>query len=142
MPPVKGSKTGHIHMKRIILGALLGYIFIVLTTVTTHQLLYARMAPSEDSPRTRYLEVITATDIVLAIVGGWLCATVSLKAREATLALIIVGEISRVALALLLWSAVAHFYNVVDWIVYPPAVWLGARLGSWVVPKTVSNRSD
>jgi len=108
----------------------------------THQLLHTRMVPSEDSPRTPYLAVITATDIVLAILGGWFCATVSLKAREATLALVIVGEVSRVALALLFWSAVPHFYNFVDWIVYPPAVWLGARLGSPVVPKMISNRSD
>ena len=129
-------------MKRVILGFLLGYTFIGLTTVVTHQLLYTRMVPSEDSPRTQYLAVITATDILLAILGGWLCATVSLKAREATLALVIVGEVSRVAFALLLWSPVPHFYNFVNWIVYPPAVWLGARLGSWVVPKTASNRSD
>jgi hypothetical protein len=87
------------------------------------------------------LAVITATDILLAILGGWFCATVSLKAREATLALVIVGEVSRVALPLLLWSAVPHFYNFVDGIVYPPAVWLGARLGSRVVPKMISNRS-
>jgi hypothetical protein len=129
-------------MKRVILGFLLGYIFIGLATVMTHQLLYARMVPSEDSPRTQYLAVITATDILLAILGGWFCATVSLKAREATLALVIVGEVSRVAVALLFWSAVPHFYNFVDWIVYPPAVWLGARLGSRVVPKMISNRSD
>jgi hypothetical protein len=129
-------------MKRVILGSLLGYIFIGLTTVVTHQLLYARMVPSEDSPRTRYLAVITATDIVLAIFGGWLCATVSLKSRAATLALIIVGEVSSVTLALLLWSEVPHFYNFVDWIVYPPAVWLGAMLGSWMFPKTVSDRAD
>jgi hypothetical protein len=129
-------------MKRVVLGPLLGYIFIGVMTVMTHQLLHTRMVPSEDSPRTPYLAVITATDIVLAILGGWFCATVSLKAREATLALVIVGEVSRVALALLFWSAVPHFYNFVDWIVYPPAVWLGARLGSPVVPKMISNRSD
>ncbi len=128
-------------MKRVILGSLLGYVFIGFTTVMTHQLLYARMVPSEDSPRTGYLAVITATDMVLAILGGWLCATVSLKARAATLVLIIVGEVSRVALALLLWSEVPHFYNFLDWMIYPPAVWLGAMLGSWF-PRTVSDRSD
>lgn len=128
-------------MKRVILGSLLAYIFIGLTTVVTHQLLYARMVPPGDFPGTGYLVVITATDIVLAILGGWLCATVSLKARAATLALIIMGEVSRVALALLLWSEVPHFYNFVDWTVYPLAVWLGAMLGSGF-PRTVSNRSD
>jgi hypothetical protein len=124
-------------MKRVILGSLLGYVFIGLTTVMTHQLLYARMVPTEDSPRTRYLAVTTATDIILAILGGWLCATVSQRARGATLALVIAGEVSSVALALLLWSEVPHFYNFVSWIVYPPAVWLG----SWVVTKTASNSS-
>jgi hypothetical protein len=59
-------------MKRVILGFLLGYIFIGLMAVITHQLLYARMVPSADSPRTPYLAVITAADIVLAIFGGWL----------------------------------------------------------------------
>jgi hypothetical protein len=87
------------------------------------------------------LVVITAVDIVLAILGGWLCATVSLKARAATLALIIVGEVSRVALALLFWSEVPHVYNYLDWMIYPPAVWLGTVLGSWF-PTTVSDRSD
>ena len=62
-------------------------------------MLYARMVPSENSPRTQYLVLIAATDILLAILGGWFCATVSLKAREATLALVIVGEVSRVGLA-------------------------------------------
>ena len=104
----------------------------------THQFLYARIVPTEDSPRTSYLAVITATDIVLAILGGWLCATVSQRARGATLALVIAGELSSVALALLLWSAVPHFYNFVNWIVYPPAVWLR----SWVVTKTAPNGSD
>ena len=125
-------------MMRIIIGFLLGYIFIGLTTVMTHQLLYARMVPSADAPPTEYLTVITATDTVLAILGGWLCATVSRKARNATLALVIVGEVSQVALALLLWGSVAHFYNFVNWLVYPFAVWLGASLGIWVGP----NRYD
>ncbi len=120
-------------MKRAILGFLLGYIFIGLTTVMTHQLLYARMVPSDDLRRTSYLAAITATDILLAVLGGWFCATVSLKAREATLALVIVGEVSRVALALLFWSGAPHFYIFVGWIVYPPAVWLGgkARVAPW-----------
>ncbi len=97
---------------RIIIGFLLGYIFIGLTTVMTHQLLYALLVPSADAPRTDYLMVITATDTVLAILGGWLCATVSRKARNATLALVIVGEVSGVAMALLLWASVPHFYKL------------------------------
>ena len=131
-----------IHMKRIVLGSLLGYIFIGLTSVMTHQLLYAQMVPSEASPRTQYLAVITATDTAFAILGGWLCAAISRKRREAMLTLIVVGELSSVTLALLLWRVVPHFYNFVGWILYPPAVWLGARLGSLASPKTVSIRAE
>ncbi len=128
-------------MKRIVLGTLLGYIFIGLTAAIIHQLLYARIVPSPDSPRSPYLVAITGTDTVLAILGGWLCATLSLQAREATLALVVLGELSSVALALLFWSEVPHFYNFVAWIVYPPAVWLGAMFRSWVVPKAESRAS-
>ncbi|MDQ6759411.1 MAG: hypothetical protein M3Z32_06020, partial [Acidobacteriota bacterium] len=119
-------------LMRIVIGFLLGYSIIGLTTAMTHQLLYAQMVPSDDAPRTEYLTVITATDTVIAILGGWLCATVSREARKATLALVTVGEVSQVALALSVWGSVPHIYNFVHWIAYPFAVWLGARLGIWV----------
>src|SRR5438309_671760 len=81
---------------------------------------------------------LTATDILLAILGGCFCAAIVLNAREATLALVVVGEASSVALALLFWSEVPHFYNFVHRFVYPPAVLLGAWLVSRVVPKRMS----
>jgi hypothetical protein len=113
------------YMKRIITGFLLGYIFIEVMTAITHQLLYARMGNAQSA---RYSAVITATDTLLAILGGWLCATVSREALKAILALIIVGEVLDIAVALLWWSDVPHLYNFVHWIIYPAAVWFGARI--------------
>ena len=112
-------------MKRIITGFLLGYIFIGVTTATAHQSLYALMGQS-----TRYLAVITATDTLVAIVGGWLCARVSRKALKSILALIIVGEVFDIAVALLWWSYVPKLYNFAHWIIYPAAVWFGARMNT------------
>jgi hypothetical protein len=42
--------------------------------------------------------------------------------------LIILGELMGVASTVYLWNTVPHYYSFFLLIVYPPAVWLGAKL--------------
>jgi hypothetical protein len=117
-------------MLRKILAALLGYAFIGVLIAGTDQM-YAWMVPgfaSMKMPPTWYFVASMSTDTVYTFLGGWICALISRGDRQATLGLVILGELAGVASTVYLWNTVPHYYSFFLLIVYPPAVWLGAKL--------------
>jgi hypothetical protein len=115
-------------MLRTIVAALLGYALIGVLIAGTDQL-YARLVPGFASmPPTWYFVVSMLTDTIYTLFGGWICALISRGYQRATVGLIILGELMGVASTVYLWKTVPHFYSFFLLIVYPPAVWLGAKL--------------
>jgi hypothetical protein len=117
-------------MTRTILGAFLGYAFIgALIAGTDH--LSGQLIPGFNAMKTPpmwYFLASLATDTLYTFAGGWLCAVVSRRDLRATVGLIIIGEVMGIASTVYLWTTVPHFYSFYLLIVYPPAVWYGAKL--------------
>jgi len=117
-------------MLRIVLGCLLGYALIGVLIFGTDQL-YAHLIPGFSSmkmPPTWYFVLSMATDTLYTLIGGWLCALISRRDVQATLGLIMVGELMGIASTVYLWGKVPHFYSFYLLIMYPPAVWYGAKM--------------
>jgi hypothetical protein len=118
-------------MPRIILAALLGYALIGVLVFGTNRL-FPMLLPGFDSMKTppaSYFAISMATDTVHTLIGGWLCARISRGDMQATLALIVAGEIMGIASTIFLWGKVPHFYSFYLLIMYPAAVWYAARPG-------------
>jgi hypothetical protein len=116
-------------MLRTVLAALLGYAFIGLLIYGADQL-YSRLIPGFDSMKvapTWYFAAGMATDTLFTLVGGWLCAVISRGELQAKLGLIVLGEIMGVASTVYLWKTVPHYYSFYLLLMYPPAVWWGAK---------------
>lgn len=114
---------------RIILAALLGYALIGLLIFGTDQV-FAQVIPGFSSmkmPPTWYFLVSMVTDTVYTLIGGWLCAAISRGDRQAAWGLIVIGELAGIASTVYLWHTVPHFYSFYLLIMYPPAVWFGAK---------------
>jgi len=117
-------------MLRNILAAVLGYALIGVLIAGTDQL-YAQMVPgfgSLKTPPTWYFVVSLLTDTIYTLTGGFICALISRGDRRAALGLMVLGELMGVASTVYLWKTVPHYYSFFLLIVYPPAVWLGAKL--------------
>jgi hypothetical protein len=115
-------------MLRTLLASLLGYALIGVLIAGTDQL-YSHAVPGFGSmPPAWYFAVSLLTDTIYTLLGGWMCALISRGDPRATLGLIILGELMGVASTVYLWKAVPHYYSFFLLIVYPPAVWFGAKL--------------
>src|SRR5580700_792638 len=97
-------------MARIILAALAGYAFIgVLVFGTDH--LFTMLVPGFGPmamPPPSYFAISMATDTVYTGIGGWLCAKISRGDIQATVSLIVLGEIMGIASTVLLWGKAPH----------------------------------
>jgi hypothetical protein len=118
-------------MRRTILPAICGYaLFLVLMVMT--DVVAAAAIPALRSRTTRppagYLGFSLVTGLVYAAAGGRLCARVARERRSAaTWALIVLGELIGLASTIASWKAGAHWYAVGLLVLFPFAVWLGAR---------------
>ncbi len=117
-------------MLRIILAALAGYIAIGILIAGTDQL-YAALIPgfhASPVPPLNYFLFAMVTDTIYTYIGGWVCGVISRRDLQATLGLIILGEVMGVASTVYLWETAPHFYSFYLLIMYPLAVWYGAKL--------------
>ena len=120
-------------MLRSIVAVVGSYVAIGLLVVLTDQLA-AALIPGFKSTATLpiyYFVLSVVTDTVYSVLGGYLCSLIAReRSQNATLGLIIFGEILGVASTVLFWRSVPHWFSFALLIVYPPAVWVGSRLRS------------
>jgi hypothetical protein len=120
-------------MGRIIAAALVGYVAIGVLVVTTDKVIEA-IIPGFATLEVRpllYFIVSLATDFVYSVLGGYLCCVIARdRCRNATLVLLIGGELIGIASQLALWHTVPHWFGIVLLLLYPPAVWIGSSLRS------------
>jgi hypothetical protein len=122
-------------MGRIIAAAVVGYVAIGVLVVTTDKVLAAIIPgfATLEVPPLLYFIVSLTTDSLYSVVGGYLCCVIARdRCRDATLALIIGGELIGLASQIALWRTVPHWFGVVLLLLYPPAVWIGSSLRSRV----------
>jgi hypothetical protein len=113
-------------MLRVILGALLGYAFIGLLIFATDQF-YAKQFDLH-TPPAAYYQLAMLTDTIFTFAGGWLCGLISRGDSRALWGLILMGELMGVASTAYLWHTAPHYYSFYLLVMYPPAVWFGAKI--------------
>jgi hypothetical protein len=120
-------------MIRIVGAVLAGYVAIGVLVVLTDQI-FAVAVPGFRAtipPPLYYFVIVTITDALYSIAGGYLCAVIARAAvRKATLSLMIFGEIMGVASTILQWHAEPHWAAIALLVLYPIAVWIGSKLRS------------
>jgi hypothetical protein len=112
------------------LATATGYMLIGVLIGGTDQL-FSRLVPGFSSmkqPPIWYFTISMATDTIYTLIGGWVCAVISRSDVQATLGLILLGELMAIASTVYLWHTVPHFYSFYLLLVYPPAIWYGAKL--------------
>jgi hypothetical protein len=118
-------------MVRNIVAVVAGYVAMGLLVVATDQV-FAAVIPGFKSmpmPPAYYFVISLITDSVYAAVGGYLCSRIAQPPhRNATLGLIIFGELMGVATTIVFWKFIPHWFSFALLILYPPAVWIGSRL--------------
>lgn len=127
-------------MLRIALAVILGYVLIGLLVVGTDQL-FALAIPGFDTmvPRPAFYYAISLiASTVYSIIGGWTCAAIARTRVElAAKALIVLGELAGLAATVMLWKIAPHYYNLTLLLLYPIAVWFGAKSFVWTRPVRV-----
>jgi len=115
-------------MLRIVLGALAGYAFIGVLIFGADQV-YAQLIPAIHSgtPPASYYQLAMLTDTVFTFAGGWLCGLIAKRDLQATWGLIIIGELMGIASTVYLWHTAPHYYSFYLLVMYPIAVWYGAK---------------
>jgi len=130
-------------MARIIAAVLAGYVAIGILVVLTDQL-FALAVPgfrALSPPPLYYFVTLTFTNTFYTIAGGYLCAVIARAAiRNATLALMIFGEIMGVVAVVLAWRTEPDWYAFALLVLYPPAIWIGSRLRSKGTEPALANR--
>lgn len=120
-------------MIRIVGAVLAGYVAVGVLVVLTDQI-FAVAVPgfrAMTPPPLYYFVIVTITDALYSIVGGYLCAVIArASAHRATLSLMIFGEIMGVASTILQWHTEPHWAAIALLILYPIAVWIGSKLRS------------
>jgi hypothetical protein len=120
-------------MIRTILAIVGGYAAIGILVVTTDQI-FAALIPGfrqMATPPPYYFGISLLTDTIYTLAGGYLCALIAREHfRNATLGLMIFGELVGIASQIAFWNNVPHWYAIALLILFPPAVWIGSRLRS------------
>jgi hypothetical protein len=119
-------------VSRSVAAVIGGYAAIGVLIVLTDQL-FSVLIPDMKSmpqPPPYYFAISLVTDFIYSIVGGWVCVRIA-KERQMRHAagLIVFGEAIGIASQIALWTTVPHWYGMSLLILYPPGVWLGAKLG-------------
>jgi hypothetical protein len=120
-------------MGRIVAAAVAGYVAIGILVVLTDQV-FAAVIPgfkSMTTPPLYYFVASLGTDSLYSILGGYLCCVIARAGcRNATLMLMVLGEIIGVVSQVSLWQTVPHWFGIGLLILYPPMVWIGSLLRS------------
>jgi hypothetical protein len=120
-------------MVRIIGAVLAGWVAVGVLVVLT-DLVFGAAIPGFQTmatPPLYYFVIVTFTDTLYSIAGGYLCAACArASARAATLGLMIFGEIAGIVSTSLRWHAQPHWFAVALLALFPLAVWIGYRLRS------------
>jgi hypothetical protein len=118
-------------MPRIVGSVLAGYIAVGILVALT-DLIFAAAIPgfrAMAAPPLYYFVIVTFTDTIYTIGGGYLCAaTARASARTATLGLMICGEIAGVVSTVLGWHIQPHWFALALLALFPLAVWIGYKL--------------
>jgi hypothetical protein len=122
---------------RIAAAIVAGYAALGLLAVLTEWIL-GFIAPEIHTSRempTYYFVVVGTTDAFFSVVGGYVCAKVALTAfRQATIGLIVVGELIALVAAVQAWYTAPRVYLISLLLVYPPLAWAGSWLRVRQVP--------
>jgi hypothetical protein len=121
-------------MLRNILAVIAGYVATGLLIFGTDQL-FAALIPgfkSMTTPPLHYFLISVVTDTLYSIIGGFVCSRIAHPPvrRNATLSLIVLGELVGLVSTVFLWKLVPHWFSFALLLLYPPAVWLGFKLQS------------
>jgi hypothetical protein len=120
-------------MGRIIAAVLAGYLAIGVLVVLTDQI-FALAIPgfaALTTPPLYYFIVVTSTDALYSVVGGYLCAVIARDAAaKATLGLMIFGEVAGVISTILGWRIQPHWFALALLVLFPLGVWIGSKLRS------------
>ncbi|MGP0074823.1 MAG: hypothetical protein ACLPWF_23165 [Bryobacteraceae bacterium] len=120
-------------MVRIAVAILAGYASVGVLVVLT-DLIFAAAIPGFRTMPTEpvyYFVIVTFTDALYSVAGGYLCAVIARAAvRNATLGLMIFGEIIGVVSVVLGWNIQPHWFALALLMLFPIAVWYGSRLRS------------
>jgi hypothetical protein len=120
-------------MLRTVIAVIAGYALIGVLVVFTDQLFSVAIQGfnSLATPPRYYFALSLLTDTFYSVLGGYLCAAIARSAsKNATLALMIGGEIVGLVSMIAFWKTVPHWFGLALLVVYPPAIWIGSRLGS------------
>jgi hypothetical protein len=127
-------------MVRIVAAVLGGYVGIGILVVLT-DLVFAAVIPgfrAMTTLPTYYFVIVTFTDALYSIAGGYLCAYIARAAvSRATLGLMIFGEIAGIVSVVLGWHIQPHWFALALLVLFPPAVWFGSRLRSGSANRTM-----
>ena len=118
-------------MLRLILGVVAGYVAIGVLVSFTNQI-FATAVPGSSTaaqPPLYYFGLSLITNGLYTIVGGYLCAFLARdKARQATLALIGLGEVIGLTVQIALWKTVPHWYGLGLLVIFPIGVLVGSSI--------------
>jgi hypothetical protein len=127
-------------MVRIVAAVLAGYVAVGVLVVLTDQILAAAIPGfrTMTTPPLYYFVIVTLTDTLYSIAGGYLCAAIARGSiRVATLGLMIFGEIIGVVSTIVGWRIQPHWFALALLVLFPIAVWCGYRLRSGGTERTI-----
>jgi hypothetical protein len=118
-------------MGRIVGAVLAGYVAIGILVVLTDQIFAVAVTGfrSMTALPLYYYVVVTGTDTLYSMGGGYLCAAIAgASAGTATIGLIIFGEIMGVVSTYWFWGIQPHWFAFALLILFPLGVWGGSKL--------------
>lgn len=116
---------------RVAGAVLAGYLTIGILGVVTDQFVANAIPGFRSLPGAPlyYYLIITGTDTLYLIGGGYLCAAIAgASARRATLALILLGVVGSAASDIWLWQYLPPWFAIALLVIYPLGVWFGSKL--------------
>jgi hypothetical protein len=118
-------------MARLIAAVLAGYLAIGVLVVLTDQIFAAAIPgfAAMTTPPLYYFIVVTSTDALYSVAGGYLCAVIAREAvAKATLGLMAFGEIVGIISTVVGWQIQPHWFALALLVLFPLGVWIGSKL--------------
>ncbi len=131
-------------MLRSVLAVIAGYAATgALELLTGLMLTFLKLTNTTGAAKVRLLLFSLVFSAIYSIAGGAFCVKVKRsRERSLILALIILGEVLGLVMVFTLFQEAPIWYRLGILVVHPPAVLLGARLGTlwlrWASPADAS----